>query len=37
MLKTFGSKLIEAGVEDPLQRLKRVAEARYRNSVAEQS
>jgi len=37
MLKTSGSKMIEAGVEDSLQRLKRRAEARYRSSVVEQS
>jgi hypothetical protein len=37
MFKTFGGKLIEAGVEDSLQGLKRAAEARYRSSLVEQS
>jgi hypothetical protein len=37
MFKTFGGKMIEAGVEDSLQRLKRNAEARYRASVVEHS
>jgi hypothetical protein len=37
MFKTFGGKMIEAGVVDSLQSLKRAAEARYRSSVVEQS
>jgi hypothetical protein len=36
LLETFGSKMIEAGVEDSLQRLKRKAEARYRSMLIEQ-
>ncbi len=33
MFKTFGGKLIAAGVENTLQRLKRTAEARYRSRM----
>jgi len=32
VLNTFGGKVLEAGVQDGLQRLKRAAEARYRAS-----
>jgi hypothetical protein len=35
MLKTFGSKLIEAGVEDSLQRLKRAAERQFQQAQTE--
>lgn len=31
MLGTFGGKAFESGVEDACQRLKRAAEARYRD------
>ena len=35
MLKTFfGGRMIEAGVENSLQSLKRAAEARYRSGAA---
>jgi hypothetical protein len=34
VFKTVGRKVIEAGVEDSLQRLKRAAEARYQARVA---
>jgi hypothetical protein len=37
MFKTFGGKMIEAGVEHSLQNLKRAAEARYLSRVVEQS
>jgi hypothetical protein len=33
VLRTFGRKTLEAGVQDGLQRLKRAAEARYGESL----